>query len=94
MRDNTDAAEQAADNAWSERVRVEIYAGYGCPYCTKAKELCESKKIPYVYRNIDEEPDFFDQLVGRIQKWKTIPQIFIGAKHIGGYDDLIKHLDE
>lgn len=101
-RDNTDAAAQAADDAWSDRfldqeepdipTHVEIFAGNGCSYCTKAKHLCKERNIPFTYKNIDEDEESFNQLVGRIKSWKTVPQIFIGAKHIGGYDDLVKYL--
>lgn len=105
IRDNTDEAAQAADDAWSERglepeyepepdipTHVEIFAGTGCSYCTKAKELCEQRNIPFTYKNMDDDEEAFFQLVGRIKKWETVPQIFIGSQHIGGYDDLVKYL--
>ena len=105
-RDNTDEAAQAADDAWSERglepdieyeepdipTHVEIFGGNGCNYCTKAKALCEERNIPFTYKNIDEDEEAFDQLVGRIKTWKTIPQIFIGNQRIGGYDELVTYL--
>lgn len=90
MRDNTDEAAQAADNAWSERMKVEIFGGNGCSYCQRAVALCISQGLPYVYKNIDDDEEYFDQLVGRIKTWKTVPQIFIGAEHIGGFDELSK----
>ena len=102
IRDNTEAAANAADEAWSERgleveepdidTYVEIFAGSGCNYCTKTKQLCEERNLPYRYMNMDEDEQAFDQLVGRIKKWNTVPQIFIGPKHIGGYDDLVRYL--
>ena len=67
---------------------AEVFGTNTCPYCTKAKELLDQHGIPHVFKNLDEDDDFFDQLVGRIGKWKTVPQIFIGAEHVGGYDDL------
>lgn len=73
-------------------MRVEIFGANGCNYCTKAVELCEQRQRPYKYLNIDEDIEAFDQLVGRIKSWKTVPQIFIGARHIGGFDDLQKEL--
>lgn len=112
MKDNTDAAAQAADDHWSEhgdqtpqqvwsRSRdqlrsnhmVEIFGSNTCTFCTKAKELCNKHFYEYTYYNIDEDEEKFDQLVGRIKSWKTVPQIFIGAIHLGGYDDLLKHLE-
>ena len=86
--DNTDAAAQAADDAASENFRVEIYGANGCIYCQRAINLCINKGLRYVYRNIDENEDYFDQLVGRIKTWKKVPQIFIGAEHVGGYTEL------
>lgn len=75
-------------------VNVEIFGTNTCPYCVKAKELCKSLGYSFTYKNIDEDNEAFDQLVGRIKSWKTVPQIFIGAKHIGGYDDLQKYLGD
>lgn len=98
--DNTNAAAQAADDAWSERGLetqpelpvIEIFAGTGCKYCVKAKELCEQQGLKYRYVNIDDDFEAFDQLVGRIKQWQTVPQIFAGNKHIGGCDDFEKYL--
>ena len=95
--DNTDAAAQAADDACSERglepeydpadepdipTHVEIFAGTGCSYCTKAKELCEARGLPYTYKNMDDDEEAFFQLHGRIKKWETVPQIFVGPIHV------------
>lgn len=91
--DNTDAAAQEADDRITEKgtnlVRYEIFGTSTCPYCDKAKELLTQKGQKFAFFNIDEDEEAFDQLVGRIKKWKTVPQIFYGAKHIGGYDDLV-----
>lgn len=105
-RDNTDEAGNAADDHWTEfgddpaydpvedqmPTHIEIFGANGCSYCTKAVALCKQRQMPYKYLNIDEDEEAFDQLVGRIKSWKTVPQIFIGARHIGGFDDLQKEL--
>jgi glutaredoxin len=103
-RDNTDEAAQAADYHWSEFgdgpeyvpdeevLIIEIFGGNGCRYCAKAILLCQEKSIEYRYYNVDESSERFDQLVGRIGSWKTVPQIFVGAKHVGGFDALKKEL--
>ena len=105
-RDNTDEAAQAADDHWSEfgdnpaysrdendmPMHVEIFGANGCSFCVKAVQLCEERQVPYKYLNTDEDDDAFWQLHGRIGSWKTVPQIFIGAKHIGGFDALQKEL--
>ena len=73
-------------------IKYEIFGGEGCSYCVKAKELLQSKNIPHTYKDVNEDFEAFDQLVGRIGKWNTIPQIFFGGLHIGGYDDLVKFI--
>lgn len=94
IRDNTDAAAQEADDRITEEgtqpaLRYEIFGTSTCPYCDKAKELLTKLNKEFVFYNIDEDEQAFDQLVGRIKSWKTVPQIFYGANHIGGYDDLV-----
>ena len=71
-------------------MKFEIFGGEGCPYCVKAVKLVVEKGVDYTYKDINKDEEAFDQLVGRIKKWKTIPQIFYGTQHIGGYDDLVK----
>lgn len=72
---------------------VEIFGGTGCTFCTKAVEFCEERGLMFTSKNMDEDHEAFDQLVGRIKNWKTVPQIFIGANHLGGYDDLVRHYE-
>lgn len=101
MKDNTDEAAQAADNHYSEygdgpvpsrdRPPIEIFGSAGCDYCVKAKDLCERNYLRYTYKDVDEDEEAFYQLHGRIGSWKTVPQIFCGAEHIGGYDDLLAY---
>lgn len=97
IRDNTDEAAQAADDYVSEHGTqstpiVEIFGANGCNYCVRAQELCERMGLKSIYKNVDEDEDAFFQLHGRIGSWKTVPQIFWGAEHVGGYDDLAKRL--
>lgn len=74
-------------------MKFEIFGGEGCPYCVKAVKLVVEKGVVYTYKDINKDEEAFDQLVGRISKWKTIPQIFYGSQHIGGYDDLVKFFE-
>lgn len=65
---------------------VTVYVTRYCPYCRAAKDLLRSKKAGF--REIDVSDDEeFDALVRRTG-WKTVPQIFIGDKMIGGFDEL------
>lgn len=70
----------------SQRMPVTIYTTAACPYCNAAKELLRRKGIEF--REIDVSDDAeFDALIRRTG-WKTVPQIFIGEKMIGGYREL------
>lgn len=65
---------------------VTVYTTRYCPYCTAAKDLLRSKKIPF--REIDvSDDDEFDALVERTG-WKTVPQIFVDNDLIGGFQEL------
>lgn len=62
----------------------------GCPHCTRAKRLLDERGWPYeeIVLGRDAKPRSLEALSGRV----TTPQIFIGGVHIGGADDLEKHL--
>lgn len=66
--------------------KVEIYTTHWCPYCHAAKALFDGKQIAY------EEIDAGDSevraaMIQRAHGRRTVPQIFIGGRHIGGYQD-------
>ena len=69
--------------------RVKIYTTTYCGYCLRAKKLLETKKIPFEEINVTEDTKTRDWLV-QTTGLKTVPQIFIDDKPIGGYDDLAK----
>lgn len=58
-----------------------------CPYCTKAKKLLQEKGYDFAYHDIGEKAHR-EALFRRWPAAKTVPQIFIGHIHIGGFDDL------
>jgi glutaredoxin 3 len=67
--------------------KVEIYTTRWCPYCHAAKDLLEAKGVPY--DEVDaEDPDRRAQMVQRAHGRRTVPQIFVGDTHVGGYDDM------
>jgi glutaredoxin len=71
-------------------VAVLIYGKPECPYCVKAKAYCVKHSLPYHYRDVVEEPHHMRSLVEYLgYKPRTVPQIFIGSRHIGGCDDFI-----
>jgi glutaredoxin 3 len=67
---------------------VTIYTRQGCGYCTAAKRLLETKGAPYVEHDATGRPELRQEMIGRASGRATFPQIFIGAVHVGGCDDL------
>lgn len=66
--------------------KVEIYYWTTCPYCKKARALLESKGVKYIGYDITNKDR--DEMIVRTGGPKSVPQIFIDDKHIGGCDDL------
>jgi glutaredoxin 3 len=67
--------------------KVEIYTTAWCPYCHAAKSLLNQKGV--AFEEIDaSEPTMRDAMVERANGRRTVPQIFIGDTHVGGYDDM------
>ena len=67
--------------------KVVIYSTRVCPYCTRAKQLLDSKHVAYQEILIDVEPDKRAEME-RLCNRRSVPQIFINNQHIGGCDDL------
>ncbi|MCE3045862.1 MULTISPECIES: glutaredoxin 3 [Legionella] len=66
---------------------IIMYSTSYCPYCLRAKQLLDSKKVSYQEIRVDEEPGKRDEMIARSGR-RTVPQIFIDGQHIGGCDDL------
>lgn len=66
---------------------VVIYTANTCPYCLMAKRLLDHKGARYREINVDRDPALREEMV-RLTQRRTVPQIFIGTQHIGGFDDL------
>ena len=67
--------------------RIEMYMGYGCPYCANAKHLLASKGVSWEEINTHDLPEKREEMIQR-SGLHTIPQIFIDGVHVGGYDEL------
>ena len=66
---------------------VTIYTTQSCPYCRRAKNLLTRKSV--TFEEIDaSEPDVREAMIERAHGNYTVPQIFIGSRHIGGCDEL------
>jgi glutaredoxin 3 len=68
--------------------RVEIYSTLFCPYCARAKNLLEKKRVDFVNIDVIEDSAKRDEMVKRSGGRQTVPQIFIDGEHIGGSDEL------
>lgn len=70
---------------------VEIYTWSHCPFCRRAKQLLDRKGVSYSEYKIDGDEEARDAMVARGTDGKrTVPQIFIDDRHIGGSDDLYR----
>ena len=65
----------------------EIYTTPICPYCHAAKALLADKGVDYVEKSV-VDPEARALMVERAHGRRTVPQIFIGDTHVGGYDDM------
>lgn len=66
---------------------VTMYSSDWCPYCQRAKGLLQQKQVTFSEINVDDDAKFREEMVARSAR-HTVPQIFIGDKHVGGCDDL------
>jgi glutaredoxin 3 len=66
---------------------ILIYTTAICPYCVMAKKLLDRKGAAYTEINIDSQPGLRQELIEKTKR-RTVPQIFIGALHVGGFDEL------
>ena len=68
--------------------KVEIYTSPMCGYCARAKKLLSQKNASYSETNVLINPGKRSEMMKRAGGSHTVPQIFIGGKHIGGCDEL------
>lgn len=66
---------------------VVIYTKSWCPYCQRAKELLRSKQVDFEEIDVEHDAARRSEMMTRSGR-HTVPQIFIGATHVGGCDDL------
>ena len=68
--------------------QIEIYTTRYCPYCHAAKRLLSSKGVEFTEIDVSGDPKGRANMMARANGRMTVPQIFIGATHVGGCDDL------
>jgi glutaredoxin 3 len=68
--------------------RVTMYSTAVCPYCVRAEQLLRQRGVESIDKiRIDADPALRDEMMSRTGR-RTVPQIYIGDTHVGGFDDL------
>jgi glutaredoxin 3 len=68
--------------------KVVMYSTAVCPYCQRAEQLLRARGVESIEKvRIDQDPAQRQAMIERTGR-RTVPQIFIGDQHVGGYDDL------
>jgi glutaredoxin 3 len=67
---------------------IVMYSTTWCGYCQRARGLLQGKGVEFREIKVDEQPELRDTMIEKSGGRRTVPQIFIGERHVGGYDDL------
>jgi glutaredoxin 3 len=67
---------------------ILMYSTHVCAYCDRARQLFARKQVAFREIKIDDQPEQRDLMLKRSGGRRTVPQIFIGDLHVGGFDDL------
>ncbi|MBA98248.1 MAG: glutaredoxin 3 [Sulfitobacter sp.] len=67
---------------------VEIYTSPLCGYCHAAKRLLNEKNVNFSEIDVLSQPERKAEMISRANGRRTVPQIFVGDTHVGGFDDL------
>jgi glutaredoxin 3 len=68
---------------------VTVYMSDWCPYCRRAKDLLAGKNVSVSEINVEDDLKFREEMMARSNR-RTVPQIFIGDRHVGGCEDLLE----
>ena len=70
------------------QLRVTMYSTGICPYCLRAEALLRARGVKEIDKiRVDLEPERRAEMIARTGR-RTVPQIYIGETHVGGFDDL------
>jgi glutaredoxin 3 len=68
--------------------KIVMYSTTVCPYCQMAERLLKARGVEHIQKIlIDREPGRREEMMTRTGR-RTVPQVFIGERHVGGFDDL------
>jgi len=68
--------------------KIEVYTTPYCPFCARAKALLNGKKVAFEEIDVSEDTELRDAMVKRAGGRRTVPEIFVNGRIIGGYDEL------
>ena len=68
---------------------ILIYTSQLCGYCTRARRLLDRKGVSYEEIRVDIDPDHWREMTKRSGR-DTVPQLFIGDRHVGGFEDMVE----
>ncbi|QIK81400.1 glutaredoxin 3 [Lysobacter sp. HDW10] len=72
----------------SQQKEIKIYTTLVCPYCVAAKNFLKSKNLAWTEVRIDTDAAEREKMV-ELTRRTSVPQIFVGDTHVGGYDDMM-----
>lgn len=70
--------------------KIVVYSKDYCPYCDRAKAFLKSKNLNYTEIDITNDVNLQNECFEKSNGRRTVPQIFVGSAHIGGYDDMME----
>ena len=73
---------------YNAMAKVEIYTWRTCPFCVRAKGLLDRKGVSYTEHSVDGDEPGRDAMAARGDGRRSVPQVYIDDRHIGGCDDL------
>jgi glutaredoxin 3 len=72
----------------SDAPDIVMYSSGWCGYCARARALLQHKAVSFREIKVDEDPADRQAMISRSGGRRTVPQIFIGDRHVGGFDEL------
>lgn len=66
---------------------ITVYTTGWCPYCQRVRQLLAVKNLTFTEINVEDDSRFRDEMVARSGR-QTVPQVFVGDRHLGGCDEL------
>ncbi len=80
--------ETALSDHMPQTPTITLYTSAICPYCTSAKNFLKSKGLDWTEIRIDTDPAERERMMARAKR-TSVPQIFVGDVHVGGFDDMM-----